>query len=436
MVDNNLTHLHDMCSSYTVLYVEDDAQTQESMNTVLSRIFKKVYLAENGLIGLELFQTHSPDLIITDIQMPKLNGLDMAKSIKEIAPQTPIIITTAFNEEHYFLSAIENGIDSFLFKPIDKQKLFQALIKTVSQIAYKAQTKELERIQKIQEINQASEESIQNLSNLFPFPTLFYKENTLIFVNTEAHKTFEKIALESIVQETAFVSQFNITKDKRQKIKLPTTSGLNRIYWVYPNSLFVGVDFTLVQAYIFIDITVMEYQKLRLSAYSLPILKKNLDQTSSHIPKITAKEFIKSLDANTLQSLHEIEELQDFIVNFAYDYQVNPHDGICAKISEIYLCYARKMEKLEEFKTLGAILQNTISLLFKIHLDKRQCQKLSLFFLALSEELFQWFTTIFISKNALDIHYLDDVIMTSCLQVELEFAHEKNNLPGDDLELS
>ena len=174
-MSHDLSLLHTMCCNYTVLYAEDDEQTQESMANILKRLFHTVHLAPNGEVGLELFNKHHPHLVITDIQMPKLNGLDMSKAIKEVAPETPIIITTAFNEECYFLSAIEHGVDSFLFKPIDKQKLFQTLLKTVSQIAYEAKAKELAMLKKIEEINHASIESIQNLSNLFPFPALFYQ---------------------------------------------------------------------------------------------------------------------------------------------------------------------------------------------------------------------------------------------------------------------
>lgn len=102
-MSHELSLLHDLCHPYTVLYAEDDEQTQEGMAVILKRLFKTVYLAPNGEVGLSLFQEHTPHLVITDIQMPKLNGLDMSKAIKELSPQTPIIITTAFNDEHYFI---------------------------------------------------------------------------------------------------------------------------------------------------------------------------------------------------------------------------------------------------------------------------------------------------------------------------------------------
>ena len=70
----SLTTLSQMCSSYSILYVEDDSNTQEEVARTLRRIFKEVYLASNGVDGLELFKKQTPDIVITDIQMPKKNG--------------------------------------------------------------------------------------------------------------------------------------------------------------------------------------------------------------------------------------------------------------------------------------------------------------------------------------------------------------------------
>lgn len=241
------------CKEFTILYVEDDLQTQESFSKTLRRLFKDVLVGNDGEMGLKLFHEHRPDLVITDIQMPRMNGLDMAKSIKECAPLVPVIVITAFNEEHHFIEAIENGVDAFLFKPIEKEKLFDTLFKHTTHLLNQKKSQELEELKKINEINKISEESIQSLANLFPFPALFYKANQLIFINTEATKMLERVAIDSIVQETLLVSQFQITKDSKQKIKIPTHEGVSKAYCLYPNAFFMGVDFELVQVYIFVD---------------------------------------------------------------------------------------------------------------------------------------------------------------------------------------
>ncbi len=249
---SDLKKLNELCNQFTILYAEDELQIQEEVAKTLRRIFKEVYTADDGDMGLKLFGEHHPDMVLTDIQMPRLTGLEMAKAIKEISPHTPIIIATAFNEDRYFIEAIEEGIDSFLLKPIDKDKLFQALLKNIGYLAYQKKAKELEERQKIDEINHASEESIQALANLFPFPSLFYKNNRLIFINTTAENMLKEMPIESVEQETAFVSQFHITKDNKQKIKLYTKEGQSKAYWIHPNAFFIGVDNDLVQTYIFI----------------------------------------------------------------------------------------------------------------------------------------------------------------------------------------
>lgn len=254
---NDLKLLREICKNYTVLYAEDDIAAQEEIRRTLKRIFKEVYVAPDGKIALELFQQYQPDIIITDIQMPHMSGLELARNVKELSPTTPVILTTAFNEEQYFIKAIEEGIDSFILKPIDKEKFFNTILKNITQIDYQKKARESEEHQKIIDINQASEESIQSLANLFPFPAIFYKNNNLIFINTAAEKMLEEVKIESIQQETSFVSQFQIIKDDKQKIKLHTTNGLTKIYWIHPNAFFIGVDFDLVQTYIFVDITTL-----------------------------------------------------------------------------------------------------------------------------------------------------------------------------------
>ncbi|MDD3343722.1 MAG: response regulator [Sulfurospirillaceae bacterium] len=252
---NNLEQLKALCKTFTILYVEDDTSTQEAMANTLRRVFEEVYVANNGAIGLELFKEHHPDIIITDIQMPVLSGLSMAKAIKEINATTPIIVTTAFNEEHYFIEAIENDIDAFLLKPIDKEKLFQTLFKHVAHLLQQKKSAQLDELKKIDAINQASEESIKSLANLFPFPALFYKNNQLIFVNTAAAEMLTTIKITSIQEETSFISQFRLTREKKEKIRIPTEEGVSKVFWVHPNAFFMGADFDLVQTYIFVDIT-------------------------------------------------------------------------------------------------------------------------------------------------------------------------------------
>ena len=110
-----------------ILYVEDDKIIREGMSRFLERRFENVFYAINGQKGLEKFIEIKPDIVITDIQMPVMTGLEMSMEIKVLSPNTPIIATTAFSESQYLLKAIEIGIDRYILKPIDKKKLFTVL---------------------------------------------------------------------------------------------------------------------------------------------------------------------------------------------------------------------------------------------------------------------------------------------------------------------
>ncbi len=114
----------------SVLYVEDDKEIQRQLSLFLKPKVRTLYSALDGREGLEIFNKHKPDVIITDIRMPTMGGLKMAKSIREIDQDIPIIVITAFNEQEYFLKSIDIGIDKYVLKPIDPYLLLEALIKS------------------------------------------------------------------------------------------------------------------------------------------------------------------------------------------------------------------------------------------------------------------------------------------------------------------
>lgn len=116
-----------MLENMRVLYVEDNEDIREELAETLEFDVKELFIAENGEEGLEKFKKYKPDIVITDIKMPKMDGLKMSAEIKKISPTTPIIITTAFSDASYLIKAIEIGIDRYVTKPIDIDKLYQKL---------------------------------------------------------------------------------------------------------------------------------------------------------------------------------------------------------------------------------------------------------------------------------------------------------------------
>ena len=108
--------------SQTVLFVEDEELAREILANMLSKVFKKVLTAANGLEGLEKFEesksSNEIDLIISDINMPIMNGLDMLEKIREIDSTIPVIFVTARNETNNILRAIDLNVTNYIIKPV------------------------------------------------------------------------------------------------------------------------------------------------------------------------------------------------------------------------------------------------------------------------------------------------------------------------------
>ncbi|ECH3656203.1 response regulator transcription factor [Campylobacter jejuni] len=115
------------CKELIILVVEDEVKARESMINILSERFSKVIGAQNGDEGLKKFKKFKPDLVITDIAMPIMDGLDMAREIKEISDDVPIAVLSAYSEKERLLRSIDIGIDKYLIKPVDIEELFKVL---------------------------------------------------------------------------------------------------------------------------------------------------------------------------------------------------------------------------------------------------------------------------------------------------------------------
>jgi len=121
----------DILKNFTILYVEDDEMVRKNAIEYLSRISKTVLEAKDGKEAIKIWKNEKPDIIITDISMPKLNGLDMASYIRAHDKNVQIIIATAHSDTEYLLQAIELQLVKYIIKPITKEKLIDALEKSM-----------------------------------------------------------------------------------------------------------------------------------------------------------------------------------------------------------------------------------------------------------------------------------------------------------------
>lgn len=111
----------------TVLYVEDEDMMRESVVMMLKRRFKKVLVAANGLEAIDIYESNHPDIVITDLQMPVMDGMELARQIRALG-NTPIVVVSAFNDESHQVPEA-NGR---LLKPIRKNDLFDIVLDCVS----------------------------------------------------------------------------------------------------------------------------------------------------------------------------------------------------------------------------------------------------------------------------------------------------------------
>lgn len=101
-----------------VLYVEDDSITRMEVAKYLENRVEKLMVASNGQEGLRLYQQDPADVVITDIRMPIMGGLEMVRAIKEFKKPRSVIVTTAYNETDLLIECIDVGVNKFLLKPL------------------------------------------------------------------------------------------------------------------------------------------------------------------------------------------------------------------------------------------------------------------------------------------------------------------------------
>lgn len=144
-----------MLESKRILYVEDDALTRDELAFFLGRICGTLYTAENGLKGLETFRQHRPDIVITDVQMPVMSGLEMLEAIRVIDRDVPVVVTTAFNETGHLLSAINKGASRYLLKPLSLKELHEVLKELIAQHKQPLPYQSLDENGRVLDVNQS-----------------------------------------------------------------------------------------------------------------------------------------------------------------------------------------------------------------------------------------------------------------------------------------
>ena len=116
-----------LLNNFTILCVEDNIDTQNHIKLILEDSVKDLFIAYDGVEGLEIYKKKKPDIVIADINMPNMDGLTMLRKIKKIDKNQPIIIISAFDDKENLLEAINIGSNGFIPKPINIEFLSEKL---------------------------------------------------------------------------------------------------------------------------------------------------------------------------------------------------------------------------------------------------------------------------------------------------------------------
>lgn len=199
--------LSNFTKSLNVLYVEDNEEARMAVGELLSYFFDNLTVAVDGLDGLEKFEADDFDLVVSDIKMPRMNGVEMAKIIRENSSSTAIIMATAHQESEYLLECIRCSVDGYLLKPIDVNKLQEVIFKVANQIfcvrsaqeyelnlieQVKARTQELE-LAHAELISMVNKDSMTGLYNRRYFNEI---SNTLLKISKRDDKSLSALMID------------------------------------------------------------------------------------------------------------------------------------------------------------------------------------------------------------------------------------------------
>ncbi len=115
----------------TLLYVEDDLEIMQNTKFLLEDYFKEIYTSVDGEDAFEKFKKNKPDVILLDINIPSLNGIELAKKIRKLDNNIPILFLTAYCDKDKLMSAISIGTSSYIVKPFKMNELQDAIKKTI-----------------------------------------------------------------------------------------------------------------------------------------------------------------------------------------------------------------------------------------------------------------------------------------------------------------
>jgi YesN/AraC family two-component response regulator len=149
MEKNMSENLYDLTKDLSILYVEDDEMLRQKTSILFKELFFEVDEAQNGQIGLDMYKNRVEeepyDLVISDISMPKMDGIEMANNILRVNPEQVIFIFSAFNDSHILVDLMGLGVTHYIQKPLKLSQFNEKLTKICKEVNQKKKERKLKQ---------------------------------------------------------------------------------------------------------------------------------------------------------------------------------------------------------------------------------------------------------------------------------------------------
>ena len=359
----NVKDIINLSKNLTLLYVEDNKDTKEASLIAFEEFFDEIITAENGEMGFNKFQENknSINIIITDINMPKLNGIDMISKIRELNSNVPILILSAHDESNYFLDSIKLGVDGYLLKPIELNQFFMILDKITQKIQLEKEIESnLHFLQEYEEITNESSIVIKTDANgMITFVNKYFcdiyedkKENII----GQKYKDIMNMS----IQEDTFLDIKNTLKSKKiWKGVLKNSSKNKKRYYLK----------VVTKAILDVNKNIIEYISLMSDVTSVMNPKKQFLDALENLedPFLV---YMKLDEFNILEEFYDsatVEHIQDKVAlylesnmptSLKFDKVYRLENGEYALINEKSICVENKNIFIENILKFQSLIKN------------------------------------------------------------------------------
>ena len=346
----------------SVLLVEDDRLSLVIYSEFIRKIVNDVYTASDGHEGIAVYREHKPDIVITDIMMPGIDGLEMIREIKKIDPTVKVIMISGHSEVDYFIRSIDLGVEGYLLKPIDNVKLKNKISELGDNILLSKKVAETEK-------------KFQDFAALLP-QIVFEAdmEGRLTFVNELALKIFdytkadldEGLYLKNLVRNEAGKAFPGIMKTLSEgnnfqelEVRCRTKKGKYFPALIYTSGIADNDVLSGIRG-VMVDITSRKKMMEELKTLNLELEEKVKERTARLVDEIKEKEKAEKALIKAKEKAEESDKLKGiFLANVSHEIQT----PIKAIMSFSNLLHTPGQDEVRRSELIGIIESNGKALL-------------------------------------------------------------------------